>query len=90
MSAKALQSSPIAKARHDFSLDRFTGSGARNVKVQMYFFGLLVLKAKLPDCRHIYVPENNRNIASGLKSPGYEPSYSFPCFEFVNEVLKLN
>ena len=48
MSAKALQSSPIAKAQLDFSFYRFSAGGARYPDVG---FGPLVLKAtyrKLP------------------------------------------
>ena len=62
MSAKALpvQSSPIAKAQHVFSFDRFAAGGTQNVKVQMYYFGLLLSKAtyrKLPDYRPIYLKQ---------------------------------
>lgn len=82
-------SSPIAKAQHVCSFDKFTAGGTRNFNGQIYYFGLLLLKAPLPGSWPIYL-KTTKKIASGFKSPGYKPSCSFPCLSsFYYEVLKL-
>lgn len=69
-------SSPIAKAQHVCSFDKFTAGGTRNFNGQIYYFGLLLLKAPLPGSRPIYL-KTTKKLHPVLSPPDMSPPVAF-------------